>query len=118
VGTIVSDREPGLPRNAQVINQLTSSGIVHPAPPGMALWYLESTSGNVESVDRDITTQMIEFPGTDKKYIGTRNYLTLEPDPEGVLWANWWVENVDAPFTKALHPVPLPKKPDPSGGRP
>ncbi|SFU47967.1 alkaline phosphatase D family protein [Pseudoduganella namucuonensis] len=113
LGVIESDRKD-VPQNAGVINQLTSSGIVHPAPPAMALFYLEHVGDRVEPVDRDITATMYPFPGTSHRYIGARNYLSLEPDLPGEspenpqknrIWANWWVEGMDEPYTKTIHAV-------------
>jgi hypothetical protein len=108
IGVIESDRSDA-PINARTINQLTSSGIVHPAPPAIALFYLEHVGDRVEQVDRGITTRMITFPGTPRRFIGVRNYLSLEPDrPATVdyrIWANWWIEGESVPYTKVIHPV-------------
>jgi PhoD related phosphatase len=106
VGVIESDRNDVAP-NARVINQLTSSGIVHPSPPGMALFFLEQVSANIETVDRGITAQMYEFPATNNRFIGARNVLTIEPDDVSRLWANWWVEGEPNPYTKVIHPVQM-----------
>jgi hypothetical protein len=88
-----------------VINQLTSSGIVHPAPPGMVLFFLEQMAGKELRDDRDIVSMMTEFPGTRHFYIGARNWLALEPDTGGRIWANWHVENEQYPFVKVIHPI-------------
>jgi hypothetical protein len=104
VGAVESDRNDVHP-NARVVNQLTSSGIVHPAPPAMARFFLEQACTNVETVDRGITARMYEFPATSRRLIGARNFLTLEPDAQDRLWANWWVEGEADPTTKVIHPV-------------
>lgn len=104
VGVIESDRND-VPPNARVINQLTSSGIVHPAPPAMVRYFLEQACKSVETIDRGITAAMYEFPATTRRLIGARNFLTLEPDDKDRLWANWWVENEADPTTKTIHPV-------------
>jgi len=104
VGVVESQRSGG-PENASVINQLTASAIVHPAPDGMVLYFLEMQSGRVEDVDRGITARMLKFPGTTNAFIGARNWLALEPDPEQRLWANWHVEGEATPYTKVIHPV-------------
>ncbi len=106
VGVIESDRNDVAP-NARVINQLTSSGIVHPTPAGMALFFLEQVSDKIETVDRGITAQMYEFPATSHRFIGARNVLTIEPDEVSRLWANWWVEDEPNPFTKVIHTVQM-----------
>lgn len=41
------------------------------------------------STGRDISSVMIEFPGTQHFYIGARNGLALEPDAQRHIWANW-----------------------------
>ena len=104
VGAVESDRNDA-PPNARVINQLTSSGVVHPAPPAMARYFLEQACQKVETLDRGITATMYEFPATTRRLIGARNFLTLEPDADNRLWANWWVEGESDPTTKVIHPV-------------
>jgi hypothetical protein len=104
LGVLQTDRSDA-PPNARVINQLTSSGIVHPATPGMQLKVLEQIAGHVETLDRGITAQMLNFPGTDSPYIGARNWLSLEPDDQLRIWANWYVEGESHPYTKVVHPV-------------
>ena len=104
VGAVESDRND-VPPNARVINQLTSSGIVHPAPPAIARFFLEQACQKVETLDRGITATMYEFPATTRRLIGARNFLTLEPDSDNRLWANWWVEGESDPTTKVIHPV-------------
>jgi hypothetical protein len=90
------------------INQLTSSAIVHPAPPAAVLFFLEQVGRNVEQIDRGISGALHEFPTTSHRMIGARNFLTLQPDAPGGAgryWANWWVEGEPHPYTKVVHPV-------------
>ncbi len=93
------------------IHQLTSSGVVHPPPPAMALFYLEHVGDKVEQLEGGITTSMYKFPGTSHRYIGARNYLSLEPDrivdgrSRNRLWANWHVENEAQPYRQAILPL-------------
>lgn len=104
VGVIESAREGG----ARSINQLTSSAIVHPAPPAVVLFFLEQVCKTVEQIDRGITGALHEFPTTGHRMIGARNFLTLQPDDPGGAgryWANWWVEGEPHPYTKVVHPV-------------
>jgi len=114
VGTICSERDGG-DASARIINQLTSSGIVHPAPPGVVLFFLEQFAGRNMNDERGIVSELIELPGTRSHFIGARNWLSLEPDPDDRYWANWHVENEKHPFTKVIHPVgflmPRPKMP-------
>ena len=104
VGVIESDRNDVAP-NARVINQLTSSGIVHPAPVATARYFLEQACKQVETIDRGVSAKMLEFPATSRRIIGARNFLLMTPDPQGRLWANWWVEGEANPYTKVIHPV-------------
>ncbi len=101
----VTDTRP----NARVMNQLTSSGIVHPPPPAIALFYLERMADRTEKLPAGITTTMSKIPGASGCYIGARNYLSLEPDdaPSGGnrLWANWWVEGETIAYTQTIDPV-------------
>jgi hypothetical protein len=89
----------------QDILQLTSSGIIHPPPQGAALFFLENVVGKEMSTDRDISSVMIEFPGTRQFYIGARNWLALEPDAQRRIWANWHVEGQRYPYTQVILPV-------------
>lgn len=104
VGVIQSTRSGG-DESSRTLTQLTSSGIVHPPPPGMVLFFLENMVGKEMGDDRDITSVMTEFPGTRQYYIGARNWLALEPDAQQRIWANWHVENEPYPFTKVIHPI-------------
>ena len=95
--------------NAQIITQLTSSGVVHPPPAAMVRFFLENACMRVEAVDRGINAAMYEFPASVRRVIGARNFMTLEFDEASSatprLWANWWVENEAQPSTKVIHPV-------------
>ena len=111
IGVIESDRSH-VSATARVVNQLTSSGIVHPPPPGVALYFLEQACQRVDQIDRGITGMMYEFPTTSHRMIGARNFLTLQPDAPDSLglsqqryWANWWAEGEPHPYTKVIHAV-------------
>ena len=105
IGTVRSTRASADDSSTRVITQLTSSGIVHPAPPGMVLFFLENVTGKDMSDDRDISSEIVEIPGTRNHFIGARNWLALAPDAEHRYWANWHAENLPYPFTKAIHPA-------------
>ncbi len=102
---VVQNARSGAGKTSQTLTQLTASGIVHPPPPGMVLFFLESMAGKDVADDRDIISKMTEFPGTRHYYIGARNWLALEPDPQQRIWANWHVEGEPHPFSKVIHPV-------------
>ena len=105
VGVIESDRSGVTGDNANVINQLTSSAIVHPPPPALMAYALEFLSGTPETVDRGVTATLANFPGTSQKFIGARNWLGLEPDDTNRVWANWYIENKGDVYTKVINPV-------------
>jgi hypothetical protein len=109
LGYLQSARD-GFPHDeTHVINQLTSSGIVHPPPPGMVVYAMEKVmGGNVEELDRGITAQMMTFPFTSRQFIGARNWLGLEPDEEDRIWAKWYIEDEEEPYTKVVHPIKPP----------
>lgn len=115
VGVIRSERSTAQSA-IRTINQLTSSGIVHPAPPGMVLFFLEHVVGKAMNDDSGVTSEIVEIPGTHHHFIGARNWLALRPDQEGRYWANWHIEGEKHPFTKVVHPVgfkmPQPKLPE------
>lgn len=105
LGSIVSALHD-MQSNTHVINQLTSSAIVHPSPNAVALFFLNKVAGEVETIERGINAQMIEFPTTRHCFIGARNWLSLESDPTDMqrrYWANWRVEGEKHPYTKVIH---------------
>jgi len=107
VGVVRSQRAGA----GEVINQLTSSGIVHPAPPGMVLFFLENVLGKAAEDDRDIRSEIVPIPGTRNHYIGARNWLALAPDGENRYWANWYTEAESHPYVKVIHPVDFNMQP-------
>jgi hypothetical protein len=109
LGIIKSVRDTNADSEA-VINQLISSGVVHPGPGAAVVFALNHLFDSEDEIDRDIFGQMKEF--RDKaKFVGKRNYLSIEPDPDTAkprLWCNWLVENTRFPYTKVIQPVQLP----------
>lgn len=92
----------------RVINQLISSAIVHPAPGKMVLFALTHLLDTEKEIDPGILSRMGVFPGTDIKFVGARNFLSLEPDESTAhprYWAHWIAEKEGEPFTKVIHPV-------------
>lgn len=102
VGYVESTRN-GTGANASIITQLVASGIVHPPPPGVAMFFLKTIGDTVDQVDRGITAQMTDFPGSRDRFIAARNWLSLTPDDQHRLWAEWHVEGVPKPYTKVIH---------------
>ena len=110
LGVIESERNKETDPRGKIVNQFTSSGIVHPAPPGAVLLALKILGAKKEHVDQGITTELINFPGSAHSFIGSRNWLSLEPDGnDDRVWANWFVESEikksQPPFTKVIHPL-------------
>lgn len=104
-GAIVSERHPNH-TGLNVMNQLTASGVVHPAPAGLMLFALNHLFDEEDEIDRGITGRMLKFPGTPYRFIGKRNWLSLEPDLEKNpvhIWANWYIEGESKPYTKVIH---------------
>jgi hypothetical protein len=109
LGIIQSSREENADGET-VINQLISSGIVHPGPGAVVVFALQHLFDVDDPIDRDIVGRMIPFPGTKTKFAGSRNYLSIEPDPKSPkprLWCNWYIENERFPYTKVIHPITL-----------
>ena len=107
LGVVESERSgaPGAGSHARVINQLISSAIVHPAPSKPVLYFYGKIGEKVEKVDRGITARMMEFPATDRRFIGARNWLSLTMDDRDRIWTEWYAENEDQPYTKVIHAV-------------
>jgi hypothetical protein len=65
------------------------------------LFALNHLFNEEEEIDRDVIGRMLKFPGTAYRFIGKRNWLSLEPDldrPEPRIWANWYVEGESKPY--------------------
>jgi hypothetical protein len=95
-----------------VINQLISSGVVHPGPGAIVLFALQNLFSADDPIDRDIVGRMMPFSENKAKFVGTRNFLSIEPDaPEATpgmkprLWCNFIVEKETYPLVKVIHPI-------------
>ena len=104
MGILESTRRIAGWQNCNIVNQLTSSGIVHPPPPRVMRYFLESIGGRVQELDRDVSAQMLQFPGTNFRFVAARNWLSLEFDDKGRIWANFHVEGRADALTKVIHP--------------
>jgi PhoD related phosphatase len=104
LGVVTSDRRPVRQVYANVINQLTSSPIVHPPAPTVVRYFLEQVGKLTQELDRGVRAEMQTFPGTGYRFIGARNWLALEFDDRGRIWANWHIEDEPDVLTKVIHP--------------
>lgn len=86
------------------VDQLIASGIVHPSPNAVVLFCLKHLFKNIDELEGGIVAKMVDFPGQTTRFIGHRNFLSLEPDDQSRIWANWIVENEEHPYTKVIHP--------------
>ncbi|STU73701.1 Uncharacterised protein [Klebsiella variicola] len=69
------------------VNQLISTGVVHPAPPAIARYMLECNADKVDIIDSGITATMLPIASDGGYLIGERNWLAIEPDDKNRLWA-------------------------------
>lgn len=105
MGVITSNRNKDAPRNAQVINQLTSSGIVHPGPPSLLKYFYELISKGEVEIDRGVHISMNKLPGVKHRFSTKRNWLAISPDDTSRVWVELWLENEQHPYLKVVHEV-------------
>lgn len=107
LGILESDRHADGASNANVINQLVASPVVHVPPGGLVRWALEKTSDDEEEIERGIRMRMVDVPGRKRRIVNQRNWLEIdvESKPDFRIWANWHFEGETAPSTKVVHPV-------------
>jgi hypothetical protein len=82
--------------------QLTSSGIVHPAPSKLYADVLERLSRGTETIAENTTLELVPFPETGRRYIRARNWLALTFDETGHLNAHWQVEGEKEPLMRII----------------
>ncbi len=90
------------------ITQLVSSGVIHPGLGAIVLFALKNLFDQPQTIDDNAIGRMENFPSTQTKFVGTRNYLSLEPDRPGKgdrIWCNWVVENQPSVYTKVILPI-------------
>lgn len=80
------------------MRQLVSSGIVHPAPTGLGVEMMERLSGRRESLFDGLHLEMQPLPGTNRRLLAARNYLTLTGRDDGGIDAEWQVEGMEGPL--------------------
>ena len=61
------------------IDQLTSSGIVHPPPPAPIVAFLDwMSTGPAEEIEPGLKLEILKIPGYGSRFLGARNWLALE----------------------------------------
>ncbi len=78
----------------RTILQLTSSGIVHPAPSALQWAGVVATTSDKPRrlAGGSVVAEMLTMSGVPR-YLRTRNFLTLQVGTDGFVWANWVCEN-------------------------
>jgi hypothetical protein len=87
-------------RGATRIHQLTSSGVVHPAPPAWGVAGLERLARRPARPAPDISARLLPLPGHGRRLLRARNWLELEL-ADDALAATWHGEGV-APIQLSL----------------
>jgi hypothetical protein len=87
-------------RGATRIHQLTSSGVVHPAPPAWGVAGLERLARRPARPAPDISARLLPLPGHGRRLLHARNWLELEL-VDDALAATWHGEGV-APIQLSL----------------
>ncbi len=78
-GIIEANKNGNGNNSTGIINQLISSAIVHPPPPTIVNIVLENLS-NENQINREIISELVEFPETGERFIQSRNWLSLRLD--------------------------------------
>jgi hypothetical protein len=84
-----------LERRQTQIFQLTSSGIVHPAPPQLAARILDWCGRRTRAITADSHMQMLPLPLVGSRYLAARNWLTLASGPDAAIEVAWHAEGID-----------------------
>lgn len=120
VSSSLPEHQAGGQSYASRINQLISSGIVHPPPTaGQAFFIDHLLSGDPPELASGLTADLPNLPGTRARLCASRNWLSLcldeaksaeDKSKNGKflprLWADWWFEGEDhAPLTLVIHPT-------------
>lgn len=93
------------------ISQLISSALVHPPPPASVVYALDKIMSERGEFDRGITASMQSLPGTRRRLICARNWMSIEPDDATSwpsrrrLWVHWRIEGETEPYTTVIAPL-------------
>jgi hypothetical protein len=84
------------------MTQLISSAIVNAPPPASALFFLNRVLSHQESLDEGIRGAMSTFQNASETFVPRRNWLSLEPDERGRIWAKLFVEQQLDPLLRVI----------------
>jgi hypothetical protein len=82
------------------LHQLTSSGVVHPAPPAWGVALMERAAARTIRPAPDLSARLLPLPGLGRRLLRARNWLELELEGDA-LAATWHGEGL-APIHLAL----------------
>lgn len=105
---VIESRLPQHLNGSGAIFQLVSTGIVHTPPPAVAVYFMEQFGAGEEVIEYGITARMLPIGFKGHYLVPERNWLSLEPDKKGRIWANWHVEGHDHLLTQVIDPIELP----------
>lgn len=93
---VINDRRDA---KSQMVHQIVSSGIVHPAPSRMQwLGIMAATNDREEYLNEEKTIEISMLkPFGSEKYIRSRNYVSLKEGTDKKLWVNWICEGEKHP---------------------
>lgn len=80
-----------LESDAGTVHQLTSSGVMHPAPPQLISRILGLGALRRHSIGSRGHFRMLPLPGLKRRYLADRNWLTLDPASDAY-YARWRTE--------------------------
>ncbi|MFN9233759.1 MAG: alkaline phosphatase family protein, partial [Planctomyces sp.] len=103
VGAVSTITQSGGPQSESVqITQLISSALVNAPPPASALFFLNRVLSQQESIDDGIRGAMSTFQNGSETFVARRNWLSLEPDVHGRIWAKLFVEQERDPLLRVI----------------
>ncbi|MDR0278850.1 MAG: alkaline phosphatase family protein [Paucimonas sp.] len=102
---VIESTLPQHGKGAGVIFQLVSTGIVHTPPPAVAVYFMEKFGAGQETIEYGVSARMLPIGFKGHYLVPERNWLSLEPDSKGRIWANWHVEGHDHLLTQVIDPV-------------
>ncbi len=91
---------------AASMNQLISSGVLHPPPSGAEAFFIDHIlSGDPPSMETGLEAEMQLLPGSHSRLYPKRNWLSLSCYKDVPhIWARWWMEGENLePLTKVIH---------------